>query len=138
MAELVHFAGYVPREQMPARYAAAHVFVLPSYNEGMSVAMLEALAAGLPIIATRTPGTDLVISDANGSTFDWGDVEALARHLRRLALDRPLARRMGAGSRLHAEGLSWTTVADSYLQLFQRVLARTDGQERHASAAFQA
>jgi len=43
----VRFEGYVPRKEMPAHYAAAHVFVLPSYNEGMSVATLEAMAAGL-------------------------------------------------------------------------------------------
>ena len=54
MADRVHFAGYVPREEIAAHYAAAHVFVLPSYNEGMSVATLEAMAAGLPVIVTRT------------------------------------------------------------------------------------
>ena len=57
IADHVHFSGYVPREAIAARYADAHVFVLPSYNEGMSVATLEALAAGLPVVVTRTGGT---------------------------------------------------------------------------------
>nr|HID13062.1 glycosyltransferase family 4 protein [Anaerolineae bacterium] len=61
LGERVRFAGYVPREEIAAYYMAAHVFVLPSYNEGMSVATLEAMAAGLPIVVTRTGGTaDLV------------------------------------------------------------------------------
>ncbi len=52
----VNFRGYIPREEIPAVYAAAHVFVLPSYNEGMSVATLEAMAAGLPVMVSRTGG----------------------------------------------------------------------------------
>ena len=57
----VRFVGYVAREAIAGHYASAHAFVLPSYNEGMSVATLEAMAAGLPLVVTRTGGTaDLV------------------------------------------------------------------------------
>ncbi len=54
----VQFIGRVPREETAPYYQEASVFVLPSFNEGMSNAMLEALASGLPIVATRTGGTD--------------------------------------------------------------------------------
>ncbi|MGH7796366.1 MAG: glycosyltransferase, partial [Candidatus Binatia bacterium] len=67
----VRFAGYVPREQINAYYNQAHVFVLPSFNEGMSLAALEAMAAGLPLVLTRTGGTEELVEEAvNGFTFD--------------------------------------------------------------------
>ncbi len=99
VADRVRFVGYVPREDIAAHYAAAHVFVLPSYNEGMSVATLEAMAAGLPVIITRTGGTaELVEEGVNGLTFDWAEVDTLVTHLKRFAHDRTLARTMGATS----------------------------------------
>jgi phosphatidyl-myo-inositol dimannoside synthase len=120
VAECVSFAGYVSREDIAAHYAAAHAFVLPSYNEGMSVATLEAMAAGLPVIVTRTGGTsELVEEGVNGLTFDWADVSTLTMHLQRLALDRSLARAMGAASRQRAAMFSWEAAAHTYLNLLQ-------------------
>jgi len=128
VAERVTFAGYVPREQIAARYAGAHVFALPSYNEGMSVATLEAMAAGLPVVVTRTGGAaDLVAEGVNGWSFAWGDVDALTGHLRRLAADRDLARRMGAASRARAAAFSWEAAARRYLELFQALAPHAAG-----------
>jgi glycosyltransferase involved in cell wall biosynthesis len=119
IAERVRFAGYVPREEIGARYAAAHVFVLPSFNEGMSVATLEAMAAGLPVVVTRTGGTaELVADGVNGLTFDWADVDELAAHLRLLASDRALVRRMGAASRARAGRFTWEAAAERYVRIF--------------------
>lgn len=119
VAGRVNFVGYVPREQIAAHYAAAHVFVLASYNEGMSVATLEAMAAGLPVVVTKTGGTvDLVAEGVNGFTFDWGDVDKLVIILRQLAADRNLARRLGQASRQRAEKFSWDPVVVKYRQIF--------------------
>jgi glycosyltransferase involved in cell wall biosynthesis len=127
MAKFVRFVGYVPREEIAAYYTSAHVFVLPSYNEGMSVATLESMAAGLPVVVTRTGGTaELVVDGVNGLTFDWADMETLTTHLRRLALDRALARRMGAASRARAERFSWEAAATRYLQMFDQIVARAE------------
>ncbi len=119
----VNFLGYVPREKIAGHYARAHVFVLPSYNEGMSIATLEAMAAGLPVVTTRTPGaTELLEEGTNGLTFAWGDIDALTAHLRLLATDRNLTRRMGAASRARAAHFSWDTAAAAYLTLFQQAV----------------
>ena len=115
----VNFLGYVPREEIAQHYAGAHVFVLPSYNEGMSVATLEAMAAGLPVVVTRTGGTaELVEEGVNGFAFDWGDVETLGKHLHLLAADRSLARRMADSSLDRAAGFTWEEVSERYLGLF--------------------
>jgi phosphatidyl-myo-inositol dimannoside synthase len=122
VAHLVTFAGYVPREAIAERYAAAHVFALPSYNEGLSLAALEALAAGLPLVLSRTGGTeDLVAPGVNGLTFNWGDVDTLVEHLRRLAQDRALVRRMGSASRTRAARFGWEAITDQYMALFERL-----------------
>lgn len=113
----IRFRGYIPREQMPAIYAQAHVFVLPSYNEGMSVATLEAMASGLPLIVTRTPGTDeLVKEGVNGLSFSWGDIVNLSECIVALDKDRSLARQMGIASRNIARKYSWSSCSDNFLQ----------------------
>ena len=119
VAGAVRFQGYVPREEIPARLTEADVFVLPSYNEGMSVSTLEALAAGLPVVVTRTGGVEeLVEEGVNGLTFDWGDVEMLARHLARLAQEPELRRKMGEAARQKAARFSWDYMVKQYTQLF--------------------
>jgi glycosyltransferase involved in cell wall biosynthesis len=126
MEKKVHFVGYVPREEIAACYEAAHVFVLPSYNEGMSVATLEAMAAGLPLVVSRAGGTTrLVAEGVNGWTFSWGDVEGLTVHLRRLAFDRALARRLGAASRVRAAQFSWDQAFEKYMTLFEEITRQT-------------
>jgi len=118
LASRVRFLGYVPREEIAAHYAAAHVFVLPSYNEGMSVATLEAMAAGLPVVVTHTGGTaELVEEEGNGLAFDWADVDRLVTHLRRLTTDRNMARQMGKNSRIRAAGLSWEAAVNRYTEI---------------------
>ncbi len=126
----VRFLGYVPREQIPTCYAAAHVFVLPSYNEGMSVAALEAMAAGLPVVLTPTGGTDeLVEEGVNGLIFEWGDIDQLTGHLRHLAEDRSLVRAMGSASRRRAAQFTWERAASEYRKLFARIAGRKSGSE---------
>lgn len=119
LADRVRFCGYLPREQIPQRLAEADVFVLPSYNEGMSVSTLEAMAAGLALVVTRTGGTDQLVEEGvNGLTFAWADVDLLVEHLRRLAADRLQTRQMGQASQKKAHAFSWERVAEQYVRLF--------------------
>jgi phosphatidylinositol alpha-1,6-mannosyltransferase len=117
----VQFSGYIPREEIAAHYSRADVFVLPSYNEGMSLAALEAMAAGLPLVLTRTGGTqDLVEEGVNGFVIKWGDIDALASALRKLAKDQELKRRMGMKSRQRAEQFSWPMIAARFWELITK------------------
>lgn len=115
----VKFQGYIPREEIPAYYSQANVFVLPSYNEGMSVATLEAMACALPVIVSRTPGTEeLVREGENGLTFEWGDIDVLTQHLLKLDSDRPFARQMALESRIQAHKFSWDSSSKKFDHLF--------------------
>jgi glycosyltransferase involved in cell wall biosynthesis len=121
LTDRVHFLGYVPREKIAERYNVANVFVLPSYNEGMSVALLEAMASGLAVVVTPTGGTsELVETEIHGLVFDWGDVQRLTAHLRRLSQDRLLVQRMGEASRRRAEDFSWDRAVVRYLDLVKQ------------------
>ncbi|MGE5215319.1 MAG: glycosyltransferase family 4 protein, partial [Nitrospirota bacterium] len=132
LADRVSFLGYVPREKIAEHYAAAHVFVLPSYNEGMSVALLEAMASGLAVLVTPTGGApELVETEVNGLIFDWGDVDRLISHLRRLAHDRSVVRRMGEASRRRASEFSWDSAALHYIEIFRQLTSASSVPGTH-------
>jgi glycosyltransferase involved in cell wall biosynthesis len=130
VSDAVVFKGVVPREQMPAVYQEADVFVLPSQQEGMSIALLEAMASGLPVIVTDTGGTaELVTQGQNGEIVTWADVPALIRALHHVmhADDR---QRMGEESRRRAVEFGWPALATRYLELCARVtLASSAGRQ---------
>ena len=98
LADRIHFAGY--RDDVPSRLAAAQVFVLATKWEGFPRAILEAMRAGLPVIASEVGGVRESVRDGeNGYVVACGDVEALRTRLRALLSDPDLRGRMGAASR---------------------------------------
>jgi glycosyltransferase involved in cell wall biosynthesis len=114
------FAGCVSAEDMPDVYRKADVFVLPSQSEGMSIALLEAMASGLPVVVTQTGGTKELI-DGNGTVVPWADVRALTRGLSSLIRDPAGRERMGRRSREIAERYAWDGFARRYEALCRRV-----------------
>ncbi len=107
-------------ERIEDYYRACDVFILPSLGEGMPNAVLEAMACGLPVIATRTSGTtDLIAEGEDGYLFNPGDGEGLLGRLSDLAGDSSRRSRMAARSRLTAkERFSMETIAGRYAELY--------------------
>jgi glycosyltransferase involved in cell wall biosynthesis len=96
--------GTRPPELMPAEYAQADVFCLPSHWEAMPLAVLEAMAAGLPVVATAVGEIPaMVVEDETGYVVPVSDPDALAAALGRLLVDPRLRRTMGAAGRRRAE-----------------------------------
>lgn len=117
----VRFLGRIPATETPKYYSRAKVFILPSANEGMSNALLEALASGLPVVVTDTGGSqELVETGVNGFIITR-DQRAIAEAVKKLLTDESLRRRMGVASRTRAEAQSWDAVAKQYQELYQEV-----------------
>jgi phosphatidyl-myo-inositol dimannoside synthase len=140
IADSVEFVGFVSREQMPALYRQADVFVLASQSEGMSIALLEAMASGLPVVVTDTGGTQELISpEQNGLVVDWGDVGQLTAALRRLVEDSAMRQRMGENNRATALRCSWREITKQYLALIgagaPHVLLGTPDEQQAERAA---
>jgi glycosyltransferase involved in cell wall biosynthesis len=102
------------------------VAVLSSYTEGLPVAVLEAMAAAVPVVATAVGGTPEVIDEGKtGFLVPAGDAAALANRIGELLDDEPRRRAMGAAGRRHvAEHFSFATQAGQYLALFERLMGR--------------
>lgn len=117
----VEFAGAVAHENVLGYYQRANVFVLPSLNEGMSNVMLEALACGLPVVATNTGGTkELLTDNVNGLVVKMKDADDLAEKIEKLILNPELEKEMSLESRKLAESLGWGKVAGEYAEVYRK------------------
>lgn len=105
---------------------AADLYVLPSLEEAMSVALLEAMAAGLPIVTTDIPGNrPLIVHQEHGLLVPPGDASALAAAMARLVEQPLLAQRLGRAAREQATAsFSLDRVVDRHLELFEGLRAR--------------
>jgi glycosyltransferase involved in cell wall biosynthesis len=102
------------RDDIPSELRRCHIACLPSYREGAPLSLLEAAAAGRPIVTTDVPGCrEVVRHEVNGLLVPVRNVEALADALERMILDPMLRRRLGACGRERAEREFSTRVVNS-------------------------
>ncbi|UCD49811.1 MAG: glycosyltransferase [Phycisphaerales bacterium] len=120
LRDVVTLAGRHQAQEMPEIYRRHDVFVSASSQEGMSNAMLEAMASGLPIVATRCEGLDELIAD-NGLIVDEAAPDTLAQAIRTLVDDQSKREAMAVAARKQAEKFNWGAVAEAYLQLYAKV-----------------
>ncbi|MBG1242635.1 glycosyltransferase family 4 protein [Nostoc sp. NZL] len=120
LSDRVHFVGF--RRDIPEIMQAVDLFVFPSRYEACSLVLLEALSSGLPVItATATGGGELVTPECGIVLPDSDDIDALAVALMSLVSDRTLTQQMGKAARFVAEQHSWTTMAQTYVDLFEEL-----------------
>ncbi|RPH55905.1 glycosyltransferase family 4 protein, partial [bacterium] len=127
----VHFPGAVLRDTLPDLYRSADVFVLPAVHDskgnvdGLPNVILEAMASGLPVVASGISGIPLAVGEGRTGLLDpEKDPGALLAALRRLLADPGAARSMGEGGRRRAEAeLTWDAVAARYREGYLAALA---------------
>jgi L-malate glycosyltransferase len=118
-------------------HAQADVFVLPSMAEGVSNALLEAMAAGLPAVVSDIPGNAQVLAEGGGLLFPAGDGRALAENLRRVLSNDEFRTEVGLAARRAAGRYTIDDVASRYRDLYEALVGRwsavgrgTNGAER--------
>lgn len=120
----VIFAGY--RNDVERLYGIMDISVLTSLSEGLSLTVLESMAHGLPVVATRVGGNPEIITDGQtGYLVPPGDLYCFADRVIRLLLDKDLRRRMGSeGRACIGSRFRMRDVADRYLDVYRGVISR--------------
>jgi glycosyltransferase involved in cell wall biosynthesis len=120
LTERVTFTGFVPDEHLVALYNAATLVVLPSFNEGFGLPVVEAMACGVPVAASRRGSLPEVVGSA-GVLFDPGDHGEMASVLVRLLDDSALRQHLRAEGLRRAENFSWKAAATKAVHLFEEM-----------------
>jgi glycosyltransferase involved in cell wall biosynthesis len=120
LGDRVEFLGHVPFSRLAAEYRRARVFCLPSRQEGFGIVFLEAMAAGLPVVAARAAAVPEVVADGEcGTLVPPGDPAELAQKLRRMLGDPALCDRLGEAGRRRVERYDAPRVAGEFLHAIE-------------------
>lgn len=123
LQDRIVFPEEVPPSQTPDWYAALDLFVAPQRWEGFGVTPLEAMASGVPVVATSVGAfPELVVPDATGAIIPPGDVEAMAREVGRLLDDPMRLAQFGVNARRHVtENFSLTAEAEAINAVYRNL-----------------
>jgi dolichol-phosphate mannosyltransferase len=130
----VAFLGYVRGPDLPALYSRAQLLLLPSVSEAMPLVVLEAMACGTPVLASRIAGLPTAVRDyETGLLVDPGDVGQLALAMRFLLRDQPLLQRMSDEARRTVQQrFMWSGVAAEYVCVYRSLAGRPPPLAAHA------
>jgi glycosyltransferase involved in cell wall biosynthesis len=125
------FMGYMKGEPLSQAYASADMFVFPSALETFGLVVVEAMAAGLPVVASRVGGIPDVIEEGRtGYTFDAGDIAALIDGVRQIAVSRDRIEQMGRDARAFAQTQTWSAMMDEVIDLYARLIEERGRRRR--------
>ena len=123
LGDSVEQTGYVAYGDVPEIYRSCDIFVSPTYAEGFSNTILEAMASGLPVVSTRAVGVvDCLRDNENGLLVEPGDVAALRHALTRMLTEPALRERLAATALREARDIySWRTVSRLIVDTYERL-----------------
>ncbi len=111
--------GYMSHDALPSFMANSDVFVFPTLEEGFGIVLIEAQAAGLPIISSEIPQTKDIITHKNALLFKPGDANMLTNYIMEIYRDGNLRKHLSKKSKESAERFSWDKIADQETELYQ-------------------
>nr|WP_316639056.1 glycosyltransferase family 4 protein [uncultured Roseateles sp.] len=124
LSHRVRFAGAIPNLQLAAWYSAADVLILASSREGWANVLLESMACGTPVVATRVGGNAEVVASASaGRLAATRDADGIAAAVLALLAQEPSR----AEVRRYAEQFSWQATSEAQLTLFRQIAGRDEG-----------
>jgi glycosyltransferase involved in cell wall biosynthesis len=127
------FTDFVTKEELRALYQTADIFVFPSMADTLPLVILEAMASGVPVIATRVGGIPFEVTSDTGILVNPGDHARLAREIDRLCADPSLRTAMGgAGRRRALELFDWDASAKKAVAIYRSVLNEAPSRVSHA------
>jgi phosphatidylinositol alpha-mannosyltransferase len=134
----VVFAGYVSDDELVRYFHSSHVFCAPSTGqESFGIVLLEAMAAGRPIVASRIPGyQEVLANDVEGILVEPKNHGELATALARLLANPTERRRMGNAGLRKARRYRWDKIAEQVLEFYEVVLARRQEQQELSPQRF--
>ena len=121
-SDSIRFLGEIPHNELAAIYSSHDIFVLPSLNEGMSNALLEAMASGLPIITTLTGGSKELLN-GNAVLIEKGSSESILEALNAIVYDTEKLLRMKDLSVERSRRFSWSKTTQEYIDFYNDSLA---------------
>jgi phosphatidylinositol alpha-mannosyltransferase len=132
LRQRIHMVGRVPSEALPGYHRAADIFLAPSTgNESFGIVLVEAMAAGLPVVASDIPGYRAVTRhEQEGLLVPPGDAAALAAAVGRLIDDPGLARSLGMRGTERARTFDWSVIGAQIEALYERLMARRSPESR--------
>ena len=124
LSDRIHFTGWIHREELLSKYKEANLYIHTSFDEGMSNAVLEAMASGLPVLATDISGNlDVIVNEQTGILIEPGDPNAVGQVLRKLIPDTGQRIKFGALGRERVKyAYTWERIAKEYLELIDWIL----------------
>jgi glycosyltransferase involved in cell wall biosynthesis len=128
VADRVTLVGKLSRVQLVSEFVEADFVVLPSRFEPFGIVLLEAMAAGLPVIASRVGGIPEIVAEGRtGLLVEPDNADALARSLQLLSQDESLRLSMGRAAREHVKEYAWDSVVPRILSVFVEALEGNGG-----------
>jgi glycosyltransferase involved in cell wall biosynthesis len=123
LAERVHFPDFVADDDLPALYSAASLFAYPSLYEGFGLPVLEAMACGTPVVASKRSSLPEVVGEA-GLLVDPLDVTAIADAMAQVLADEDLHQRLSQSGHRQAAKFNWGETAAKLVELYQELLMK--------------
>jgi D-inositol-3-phosphate glycosyltransferase len=128
IADKITFLDAVPHGELPLYYNAADVCVVPSYYESFGLVAVEAMACGVPVIASRVGGLKETVQDGQtGYLVPWLCPEPFGEKLDLLLNNEPLRRSLGREARIAAERYHWSEVAARVEDVYHELVSRYRG-----------
>ncbi len=140
VADRVEFPGAIPHERLAVHYNAADVVGIPSFYESFGLVALEAMASGVPVVASRVGGLTSTVADGrSGYLVPWRCPEPFAEKLDLLLSNGALCRALGSAGAEAVQRYAWQKVASTLMGLYEELLSeRARGKAAHGADTLRA